>query len=143
MYVPGLPALPPPPRRHSLALPWSRRGGGEQIFRFELNAAAEPAGTERAAMQVESHYDYEMVIEHNLMSEQTEGTSVFTVYVQPKCMVPLLPLWTWAGWPKRYFATEVGLGTLRQSYAGCRGFQLSRIGPLLFKEAQTAQEANI
>ena len=48
---------------------WSGRGGAEEVFRLELNEGAEPAGTEPAAMQVESYHDYVMVIEHNLISE--------------------------------------------------------------------------
>ena len=47
-------------------------GGPWEIFRFELSEGTEPAGTEPAAMQEESHYDFEMVIEHHVTAENLE-----------------------------------------------------------------------
>ena len=41
-------------------------GVAEEMSRFEINAETEPAGTGPAAMEVEDHYNLEMMIEHYL-----------------------------------------------------------------------------
>ena len=96
-------------------------------------------------MQENSHYDFEMMIEHHVTAQQkTEKNMRFRCVYAPKSMVPPSPPVVVGVNAEEICRCRSGSGhAKRQSYVACRGFQLSGRGPRLFKAALAAEQAKI